>query len=324
MQEQPNERPDIPGLTPRGFQQWATLMILTHPERECERLQKAVLNMPISNPDDKRERFPKEIPRRLFPEVPNLALRESIDHSIMKHCDLELPAITDEEVKAARRPKTAGVSTKNPTENPSATERGRQPYVESPSAVDDEDESISPHPIERQRKPYSAQPGGGRLHEEAGTGMKGHAGSFSASPRPKEDFLSSSPRHRLSDIYNQESPHSRASGAGARRFTKNGRSRSSSRNMNARGDYRNPESDQWDRDGYRYSGMPPTGEHYYDPARSNLSGDAAEDSRRYRDLDQDTEDRRIHDSIREREREREKNRYRPSWADGEEYYRGAR
>lgn len=324
MQEQPNERPDIPGLTPRGFQQWATLMILTHPERECERLQKAVLNMPISNPDDKRERFPKEIPRRLFPEVPNLALRESIDHSIMKHCDLELPTITDEEVKAARRPKPAGVSTKNPIENPSATERGRQAYAESPSAVDDEDESISPHPIERQRQPYSAQPGGGRLHEEAGTGMKGHAGSFSASPRPKEDFLSSSPRHRLSDIYNQESPHSRASGSGARRSTKNGRSRSSSRNMNARGDYRNPETDQWDRDGYRYSGMPPTGEHYYDPARSNLSGDAAENRRRHRDLDQDTEDRRIHDSIREREREREKNRYRPSWADGEEYYRGAR
>ena len=67
VQERYDERPDIPGLTPVGFERWVTLLIQAHPEEEFERLQKAVLEMPISNPDDKKERFPKEISRRLFP-----------------------------------------------------------------------------------------------------------------------------------------------------------------------------------------------------------------------------------------------------------------
>lgn len=60
------ERPDIPGLTPRGFEKWYTIMIQANPDREFARLQKTVLDMPINNPDDRKERFPKELPRRLF------------------------------------------------------------------------------------------------------------------------------------------------------------------------------------------------------------------------------------------------------------------
>lgn len=306
-------------------------MIQAHPEREYERLQKAVLNMPISNPDNKRERFPKEIPQRLFPEVPNLAQRERIDESIMKHCHLELPPITDEEIaKAAHPPRSSKGSTRTHGErrhgesSPSAHERGRQPYNTSTSAVvDDEEEQLSPHPLERARKPYSAQPGGGKAYDEAGASRR-HTGSLSTSPRPKEDFLSSSPKHRLSDVYNKEPPYTRASGSGAHRFTKNPRSRSSSRGMNGRRDYRNSEGELIDRDG-RYPGMPSSGEYYYDPAKSNHPGDHGEDSRRYRDLDLDAEDKRFHDSVRERERSKYQERlHRPSWADEEEYYRGGR
>lgn len=284
--------------------------------------------MPINNPDDKRERFPKEIPRRLFPEVPNLALRERIDQTIMRHCHLELPPISDEDIsKAARRSKLSGVSTKNPTElSQSGPEGGRQTYATSSSAIaDEEEESNSPRPIERERKPYTAQPGGGRVYNETKPSMRGHTGSFPTSPRPKEDFLTASPRHRHSDLYSQESPYSRASGAGNRHPTENGgRSRSSSRSINVRPDYRNSESEPLDRDSHRHSGIPSTGEYYYDPAKSNLPGDMAEDSRRYRDLDQDAEDKRFHESIRERERERDKKRYRSSWTDGGDYHRGAR
>ena len=101
-----NERPDVPGLTPRGFERWASLMIQIHPEKEFQRLQKAVLNMPISNPDNKRERFPKELPRRLIPETPDFVLREEVDQFIMEHCAVDLPPITEEEIATTRRNKS--------------------------------------------------------------------------------------------------------------------------------------------------------------------------------------------------------------------------
>ncbi|KAF7113800.1 hypothetical protein CNMCM5793_004855 [Aspergillus hiratsukae] len=101
IQAQLNERPDIPSLTPRGFERWATLMIRAHPDKEHKRLQKAVLNMPINNPDNRQERFPKEIPRWLFPEAPDLTIRDDLDKFISKHCGVTLPPVvtTKEELK---------------------------------------------------------------------------------------------------------------------------------------------------------------------------------------------------------------------------------
>ena len=327
VQEKFHERPDIPALTPRGFQRWETLMIQTHPQKEYERLQKAVLNMPINNPDDRGERFPKEIPPRLFSEPPNLPLRERIEQSIIKHCHVELPEITDEEIAdaAARRAQASANPTRAPTESDSAADRGRQPYNTSSSAIeDDEEESTSPNPIERERKPYSAHPGAGRVYDEIGPSSRRQTGSFSTSSKPREEFLASTSKHRPSDAHNPEPPHPRTA---ARRLAKGGRSRSSSR-VNP---YRHSEGDLIDRDnGHRYSGPPPTGEYYFNPAKSNLPGDLVDDTRRHRDLDYDVEDKRFQDSLREREREREKTRYhdhyphRPSWVDGEDYYRVAR
>lgn len=319
VQEKFHERPDIPALTPRGFQQWETIMIQAHPEREYKRLQKAVLNMPINNPDDRKERFPKEIPEQLFSEIPNLELREVVEHSIMKHCHVELPEITDEEIAnvAERRAQASANSAKHAAESgPSATERGRQPHSTPPPAVvdDNEEESVSPNPIERERQPYSAHPGAGRVYDEARTSSRRHAGSFS--------------KRRPSDGHSHEPPYPRAGGTAAHRFTKGRRSRSSSR-VNP---YRHSEGDLLDHDGrHRHAGTPPTGEYYFDPAKSSIPGDFADDSRRHRDLDQDAEDMRFQDSLREREREREKSKYhhdhlphRSSWVDGEDYYRGAR
>ena len=344
VQEHHDERPDIPGLTPRGFQRWATLMIQAYPEREYERLQKAVLEMPINNPDDKKERFPKEIPRRLFPDAPNLLLREKLDECIMRHSHIDLPA-APEDAGAARRSQAPGSPSKTQTptgSNPPVIERGRQPYATASSVTtDDEEESKSPHPIERERKPYAAQPGGGKVYNES-TSTRRHASSFSTGPRPKTDSVPSSSRRRPSEGYIPETqaPHYRTATSNARRPTVSGRSRSSSRSMHAHGhgDYRHSESDFVDRDSVpRYPGVP-AAEYYYDPSRSNLPGDMVEDSRRYRDVDLDAEDRRFHDSIREREREREKSRYqehhthphphphphshRQSWVEGGEYYRG--
>ena len=90
VQEQNNQRPDIPGLTPVGFERWMTLLIQAHPEEEYRRLRKAVLDMPISNPD-KRERFPKEISRRLFPQHEDRGIREHVEYAIAKHADIQPP-----------------------------------------------------------------------------------------------------------------------------------------------------------------------------------------------------------------------------------------
>ncbi|KAJ5125565.1 hypothetical protein N7526_007742 [Penicillium atrosanguineum] len=273
--EELKDRPDIPGLTPKGFELWATLMIQANPEREYERLQKAVLNMPISNPDDKKERFPKEMPRRLFPEVADISLREELEEYIMKHCGVDLPPVTEEERSQAERSrKLSPSSVPSSNERARSYERGRPPPSASSSSavINDEDEPIPSAPIERERKPYSAQPGGGKKYDELGHKKElGHTrsrtGSFTSRPpdipRPSDKF---------------DSMYSSRSGSGpapARRFSRE--SRSSSRGMGH--EYRHSESDLLDRDrAPRYNGV--SAQDLYSEPTSMLP---EEDGRRYRD-----------------------------------------
>ncbi|KAK3178839.1 hypothetical protein OEA41_000976 [Lepraria neglecta] len=81
-------RPDIPGLTPIGFERWVILLIQAHPEEEFERLRKVVLEMPISNPDDCKERLPKDISRRLFPDHEDHKVRNRIEGSMAERVAL--------------------------------------------------------------------------------------------------------------------------------------------------------------------------------------------------------------------------------------------
>ncbi|KAJ5540961.1 hypothetical protein N7494_006037 [Penicillium frequentans] len=286
------ERPDIPGLTPKGFEKWATLMILAHPDREYERLQKAVLNMPISNPDDKKERFPKEIPRRLFPEVADLKLREATELHIMKHCGVDLPRITDEERSRANRPKasppvgsgrSSGVnSPRNASKERSRSyERGRPPPSASSSTavLDDEDESIPPAPIERERKPYSANPGGGKVYDELGN-TRSHRDSFTTRP---SDIPPASSSHRVSASTKPRSPtrdslYAQRSGSGPAPYPRHSKrhsrsSRSSSRSMDG---YRHSESDLLGRDHTPRYGNASTNDIYMEPTAMSTE---AEDSR---------------------------------------------
>ncbi|KAL4920167.1 hypothetical protein BDW62DRAFT_177784 [Aspergillus aurantiobrunneus] len=316
-----NERPDIPGLTPRGFEVLATLMIHAHPDKEYERLQKAVLNMPISNPDNRKERFPKEIPRRLFPEIPNLRLREEIDRHITKHCAVDLPPITEEEIRkvAAQRHKSStSPSVSIPESSHSTNERDKKPYHPSTSAVlDDEDEEQSPPAIERKRKPYTAQPGGGKVYEGPGIPTHRHANSFSTSSgikdaRPTVTRVPDSPPYRSGS----RGPRRPRSGTATR-------SRSQSRGYHSGHDYRRSEPDLLD--GSRSPRPTSGGDYYYTSPSSNLPGDLLD---QYRDLDRAAEDQRLYEQIREREKEREKSKYhdslpsRSTWGGEEEYYRG--
>lgn len=285
------ERPDIPGLTPKGFETWAMLMIQAHPEREYERLQNAVLNMPISNPDDKKERFPKEIPRRLFPEVADLGMREETEEFIMKHCGVDLPRITDEERSQASRARQSTQSPTSSTGRSRSYERGRPPpsasAFSSSAVIDDEDEPTPSAPIERERKPYSSQPGGGKMYDEPGT--HSHTSSFSTS-RPA-DISGSAPNLRSADKYDRDprDPLYTRAGSGPvpgpphprpRRFSKE--SRSSSRGMNPRSnEYRYSESDLLNREHVpRYGGVSANDLYMESPTSILPEGD---DSRRWRD-----------------------------------------
>ncbi|KAJ5225988.1 hypothetical protein N7468_007213 [Penicillium chermesinum] len=282
------ERPDVPGLTPKGFERWATIMIQCHPDREYERLQKAVLHMPISNPDDRKERFPKEIPRRLFPDVADLQLRQETGDYIIEHCGVNLPRITDEERAQAQHAKkpdtsssasngTANIPASNgtsPLERTHSYERGRPRATVSTSAIiDDEEDVVSSTPIERERKPYSANPGLGKVYDE-GNGPRSSTTSFSTS-RPEP----SGSGHRAQEKYDRgrESLYGR-SGSGAtssRRFSRG--SRSSSRSVkNRAGDYRHSASELLERDhAPRYSSD------FYSESPVSLTTDA-DDSRRHR------------------------------------------
>ena len=89
IQGRDNQKPDIPCLTPAGFERWVTLLIQAHPEEEYKRLQKVILNVPISNPNNIRERFPKEIPRTLFPGHEDSRIRDHIEYIISEYAALE-------------------------------------------------------------------------------------------------------------------------------------------------------------------------------------------------------------------------------------------
>lgn len=161
VQEHTAAVPDIPALTPLGFQEWMTAMIQAYPDAEYERLSRAVLEMPISNADDCKERFPKELPRRLFPQVENLQAQQ--------RC---AAALSSEGVGPLRRAPTfpPPPPMTQSTSVPPSLERERSPYatrIDSRAVVSEDEESVPISiPLERERKPYSAAPGGGKVHED--------------------------------------------------------------------------------------------------------------------------------------------------------------
>ena len=166
VQSEPNEVPHIPALTPSGFERWMTTMIEAHPDQEFNRLKEAVLNMPISNADDGRERFPKELSRRLLPKHGNLQAQQHCAVAIGADPMVQLP-------KLPSFPPPPPTSPTNPASSLPKLERERMPYghsrsspVNVPASEDDRSTASTSIPIERERKPYSAQPGGGKVHSD--------------------------------------------------------------------------------------------------------------------------------------------------------------
>ncbi|EEP81598.1 predicted protein [Uncinocarpus reesii 1704] len=168
VQDRLDERPDIPGLTPRGFERWMRLMIVARPDQEYQRLQRTVLEMPINNPDDPKERFPKELPRRLFPKSPDQDVKEHLERSILTHCHVNVPKTVDRDQSQPnthRRRPTPSIGTPPPNADP---------RLSSPFEDDDEDEPAPTRPIERERKPYSVQLGGKFYEDNLKANLNSH------------------------------------------------------------------------------------------------------------------------------------------------------
>ncbi|KAI7220243.1 hypothetical protein KC333_g2458 [Hortaea werneckii] len=168
VQTQYHEIPSIPGLTPAGFEQLMTCLIQAHPDNEFNRLAKAVMDMPISNADNKRERFPKELSRRLLPREPNLMAEQRIIASLNHEPGL-IPLRSS--VAMPPPPPSSSVPPGQPPSQPpsqqsSFSERDRMPYSSTPfsNAVDDDDLGPTAVPLERERKPYVAREGTGKKY----------------------------------------------------------------------------------------------------------------------------------------------------------------
>ncbi|EME89003.1 uncharacterized protein MYCFIDRAFT_76380 [Pseudocercospora fijiensis CIRAD86] len=171
-QSQYHEAPAVPALTPHGFEQFMTCLIQAHPDTEFERLTKAVRDMPISNADDSKERFPKQLSRRLLPRQPVVQAEQRLISSLHHEPDL----VPLERVERAMPPPPPSAPPQTTSAPPSAVppqtafpERERKPYshtTQQSNAVDDDDLTSPPAiPIERERKPYFAKEGTGKQYE---------------------------------------------------------------------------------------------------------------------------------------------------------------
>ena len=157
VQTQLHEVPNVPGLTPAGFEAFMTCLIQAHPDLEFERLSKAVMNMPISNADYKSERFPKELSRRLLPLQSNPIAEQCLIASMAHEAGL----LQLRNSNAMPPPPTSA-----PPQQSTFQERERKPYSQSSFTEADEDDVsdfVPSVPIERERKPYSGKEGTGKV-----------------------------------------------------------------------------------------------------------------------------------------------------------------
>ncbi|KAL1585003.1 hypothetical protein WHR41_06204 [Cladosporium halotolerans] len=188
VQNQYHEVPNVPGLTPIGFETFMTCLIQAHPDLEFQRLAKTVMNMPISNADYRSERFPKELSRRLLPAQPNPIAEQCIIAS-MAHESNQLQLRNSNAMPPP--PPSAP-----PPQTSAFPERERKPYSRSTfsNEVNDDDleDSVPSVPIERERKPYFAKEGSGKMFDTDGnrddpngtTQPRSNEASGFAPPRP--------------------------------------------------------------------------------------------------------------------------------------------
>ncbi|KAI9842816.1 MAG: hypothetical protein M1837_006919 [Sclerophora amabilis] len=255
-----DERPAIPGLTPVGFQRWMTLLMLSDPNREVERLQKTVLEMPISNADDHTERFPKEVSRRLFPVEEDWRMRSRIDKAFS--VDKQDDEVRYDPTRPTARPDPSRNIPKpdpprvEPPTNPvpplsssvSNLERERTPYSNASSECAIDELPLPPPPppptkIERERQPYRVQPGLGKTYDNDTKTFAHRERAHSASKPPPQAAQARPSSEALPDVFPEAPGHHRAASTSVHPVPR-GRRRSPSISSKAPpGDFRRSDND---------------------------------------------------------------------------------
>lgn len=287
VQTQEHEAPTVPGLTPRGFETLLTILIQAHPDEEFNRLARAVMHMPISNADNKSERFPKELSRRLLPARPSVQAGQRLVSSLSHASEII-------KLKGAQN-MPPPPSSAPPIQN-LFPERKRQPYASTarPNGFTEEDLELpsSSVQIERERKPYTAKGEGlGKNHspdrerrpsappyrqDNNGTGARPRAGSNRQTQSPfnsASEAMSVPPINRHQMSVGHGPPPAGLSSS----FTKSGHPSPPSRNPHSRSEPANVAvlaSSQ-------YTSNVPQSPFYGIPNMRDFCTTDAEDDRRY-------------------------------------------
>jgi hypothetical protein len=251
-----------------------------------------MLDMPINNPDDRKERFPKDISRRLFPKFADLDIRERLERAIMTHCHVELP------ITGSPDPLKPPSHRTDPSPVSPMFDPPRRRHSNAIFSGLDTEESAPIRPIERERKPYIAQPGGGKIYD----GPVTKASGTSPIGIPSSQYL-----------FDSRSGHARSPSTGGR-------------------GYGYSEGDLIGHEGIGGGEYTPSasfvvdgGDRRYRDIERERDRDRDRDRERERDREWDRDDGKGYES-RDRGRDRDKGRWhddpsRDSWDSDEEYYR---
>jgi len=156
------EAPNTPALTSAGFESFMTCLILAHPDIEFARLKSAVTNMPISNADDKSERFPKDLSRRLLPKIASVPAEQRIISSL----DHE-PGVVPTARRATKMPPPPSSVPPRKSSVPDSDPAAFSRSPEQINAFDDRDLTPPLVQIERERKPYyGGKEGTGKKYDQ--------------------------------------------------------------------------------------------------------------------------------------------------------------
>ena len=207
VQVSSQEQPSVPGLTAFGFENFLTCFIQAHPDIEFERLAKAIRDMPITNADDRSERFPKELPRRLLPAQREIQAEQRLISSLVHEPNLI-------QLRGATNTMPPPPPSTPPGLNTSGPDRGRNSYSGSfqrSSSIDEEDFGPATVVLERSRKPYFAKQGSGRMYDAEDDPRRSRLSRTESNTSPSRQFRADPmggrlARHNSATTYSNANP----------------------------------------------------------------------------------------------------------------------
>lgn len=206
IQSKYEKNPALPALTPRGFERWMALMIQADPELEFERLNNALIMMPVTHPEVKSRRLPEKVPRHAFPVLPDADV-SMVVNGALEECFSTGPP---ESTHLPKRYSASSVAVEDDESLPDEEDQIGSSQEKDASII-----------LERQRKPYSSIPSSGDGREKV------YVDSSPSHSRPRRMSGRTSPPPRF------PGPPSDRSGGGVR-FPDRSTSRSTT---NSRGAY---------------------------------------------------------------------------------------